>query len=202
MERYAAAIERVDCLDVPVRANPRTGVLYLPGVKSMTEVELVHHVHSLVDPLSVTQVRYPQSRSRCDHVTDGQWVEVKFVHLVGDNGRPNDFAPAKVLSPFVKDRSLLHDVHRLRSVPAPRAVIAVGFSYSIASCDHAMVLHPDHSDRVSAVRRAVVANGGVLSPLPLFEMVDSVLGVPGYVVPFSAWRHPCGGEGVVCGWRV
>ena len=229
VKRYAEGIAAVDSLDLPARVNQRTGLTYLPGVKSMSEVDLVlqidgwwgqHRPHDF-DPLGAhfVQVPYPgQSRNKCDQVitTDGkseapEWaIEVKYLQLVGDNGKRNDFAVAKALSPYLKDRSLYHDVLRLResSLARRKAVLAVCFTYSEQTCDLARRFHPEHGDRINEIEVTCRANGSRLSARPLADFADGILRVRQLVrgsfsaETFEAWTHPCGGTGVVFGWEV
>jgi hypothetical protein len=227
--RYAEGLAAVDQLPITPRRNRKTGEQYLPGIKTMLEPDLVSEIDkwwsasypSEFNPRSSHRVGvpYPElSKNKCDHVftSDGlepieEWaVEFKLLHLVGDNGKRNDFAPAKALSPFLKDRSLYHDVERLRtsSISRRRAVIAACFSYSPDTCKEAMRLHPDHADRINEILKTCKDNGGRLSVRPLAEFADGILRirqlVKGSYVSrrFDAWTHPCAGAGAVFGWEV
>jgi hypothetical protein len=83
-------------------------------------------------------------RAKCDLVlsTDSsidnpEWaIEVKHIALVGNNGKNNDFGVAKILSPYLKDRSLIHDILRLRDfgIGRHKAVVGYCFEYSFESC--------------------------------------------------------------------
>ncbi|MDU7428270.1 MAG: hypothetical protein E7K79_05780 [Actinomyces urogenitalis] len=45
-----------------------------------------------------------------DERGEPEWgIEIKRLQSLGDNGKVNDFLTAKVLSPYLRDRSLLHD---------------------------------------------------------------------------------------------
>lgn len=199
-ETFARLIERVDELDIAPHVNRRTGA-YLPGVKSLTEVTLVDALAPLLP--ARTQVPYPSSTALCDLVTTDTAIELKWLQLVGDNGKRNDFATAKALSPFPKDRSLVHDASRIRSFPSQRhAVVAVSFTYTGESCDRAAALHPQHHERIDNVAKVCRDNGGELSPLPLVRLIDAALDLPHSHAPFSAWRHPCGGDGSVFVWEL
>jgi hypothetical protein len=228
VERIAKGIQDIDYLDHESRFNQRTGVAYDPGVKSLTETLLVkalddwwgdRHSEDFVDSSHSIGVKYPNiPRAKCDFVftTSGsikppEWaVEVKKIELIGDNGKGNDYPVEKMLSPFLKDRSLLHDVRRLRGDPIARrqAVIGYSFSYDHESCEEALRKHPDHHAKIHEIRMVCRKNGGRLSVDPLIEFADAVLRVRNEVegqlvkVPFEAWRHPCGGNGVVFGWEV
>ena len=229
VSRYAEGLAAVDKLPIEPRTNKKTGEQYLPGIKTMLEPDLVLQIDTWwtstypneFNPKGSNEVGvlYPDStKNRCDHVftTDGltenaEWaIEFKLLHLIGDNGKRNDFAPAKALSPFLKDRSLYHDVERLRtsSLARRRAVIAACFSYSPESCTQAMTLHPQHSNRISEILKTCKDNGGRLSVRPLAEFADGILRVRQLVKGsytakrFEAWRHPCAGHGAVFGWEV
>jgi hypothetical protein len=229
VDRYAEGLAAVDKLPITPRTNRKTGEQYLPGIKTMLEPDLVLEIDkwwstTYPDDFSPAGshevgVLYPGSeKNRCDHVfsTDGsnkdsEWaIEFKLLHLVGDNGKRNDFAPAKALSPFLKDRSLYHDVERLRtsSIARRRAVIAACFSYSPETCTKAMTLHPEHALRIQEILKTCKDNGGRLSVRPLAEFADGILRVRqlvkgSYIAKrFDAWRHPCAGQGAVFGWEV
>jgi hypothetical protein len=228
VERTANGIQEIDHLDHEIRVNKRTKVAYDPGVKSLTETLLVEalnnwwgdrHSEDFVDSSHAVGVKYPNIKwAKCDFVftTSGtinppEWaVEVKKIELIGNNGKGNDYPVGKMLSPFLKDRSLLHDVRRLRGDPIARrqAVIGYSFSYDYDSCEMALRKHPDQQAKIQEIRKVCHNNGGRLSVVPLIEFADAVLRVRNEVegplvqVPFEAWRHPCGGNGVVFGWEV
>jgi hypothetical protein len=231
IDRYAQALAAVDVAGLPPGANPRTGEVYLPGLLALAEDRVVKavdawwastHPEDLTDPdVERLGIRYPSlqgHRTACDHVltTDGQleppeWaIEWKRAALVGNNGKGNDFTTGKFLSPFLKDRSLLHDALRLKMyAPARRlAIVGYGFAYSASTCDRATARHPDHAETIDNVRAGCVNNGGELSLQPLIDFADSILQVRGLVTGgrqqanFEAWTHPAGGEGVVFGWEV
>lgn len=233
--RVAEGLTHVDAADAGGRSSQRTGQAYLPGVKTMTEVQFVSafanwwveaHPNDLKssygDPFAL-EVKYPSiSRAKCDLVfcTDGstlqapEWaVEFKHISLAGDNGKNNDFNVPKMLSPYLKDRSLMHDLGRLREDPiaAKQAVIGYCFDYSFDTCDEALRRHPDKADVIKNLRsvcRSVDPKGGVYSVLPLVEFANEIYKNEGLVgdlhkAAFSnAWRHPAGGNGWVFGWEV
>lgn len=228
VDRYAGLLTKIDQGDFPNRANARTGEIYLPGVKSLDEASLVAYVKNawasdFADDFkpkgaNLINVKYPNiSRAKCDHVitTDGrddyEWaLEIKNIALVGNNGKRNDFAVGKVLSPFLKDRSLLHDVLRLRQDPIGRklAVIGITFNYTEESCKKSMELHPAYSDTIKNIDDVRKTNGGWLSVEPLTNFADGIMRVRNLVIGplctsrFEAWRHPAGGEGLVFAWEV
>lgn len=226
--RYAEAIATIDSTTDTGRANPRTGEIYLPGAKSLVESAMVEAIDgwwAFAHPGELPGSRqdrigipYPDlARTKCDHVIPGElgsnpeWaIEVKNISLVGNNGKKNDFAVSKVLSPFLKDRSLLHDVVRLRTYGLAKrhAVIGYSWKYDEASCNRAVELHPNHSTEIGNIREVCAANGGSLSVEPLLEFADGIMRVRGLitgamcVANFEAWQHPCGGSGLVFGWEV
>jgi len=227
--RYAEGLSAIDRDVTLERANQRTGEVYLPGLKTMLERDVVDqldqwwahtHPNDFVNSSAhATQISFPgQTRNSCDHVfttvgpTDPpEWaVEVKYLQLIGDNGKRNDYAVAKALSPFLKDRSLYHDILRLRRDPIARRLAVIGFSftYSEETCEEARQRHPEESRRISEIEAVCRSNEGHLSPRPLVEFADGIFGIKELVfgnylkANFEAWRHPCGGRGVVFGWEV
>ena len=228
VERYAEAISAVDEISEQNRANPRTGEIYLPGAKSMSESELVKAIdkwwgETHPDDFGTATVNrvgipYPEiSRTKCDQIIPSkesnsiEWaIEVKNITLIGNNGKKNDFAVSKMLSPFLKDRSLLHDVVRLRkySLAEKHAVIGYSFKYDSDTCKKAIDLHPERNAEIQNIKEVCIANGGLLSVEPLLEFADGIMRVRGLIAgplitkEFEAWRHPCGGKGLVFGWEV
>lgn len=167
----------------------------------------------------IAEVPYPNTdRAKCDVVVQSQsgnkWgIEIKRIQFVGDNGKNNDFALAKTLSPYGKDRSLIHDARRLSNdlVANRKAVVAYGFEYDFATCDEAEMLHPTHLDRVRNIRQVCRSNDtkfGEYSLDPLIEMIDPYLRSHVAIAEFQQqsfsglWAHPCGGRGRVFGWSL
>jgi hypothetical protein len=228
-ERYAEAIADADATVANVVVNARTGTPYLPGFKSLGEgaaLDVIDAVWERLHPgerqLHRTSVPYPGvARAKCDHVltTDGhhdtgaEWgIEVKRLQFVGDNGKGNDFALAKTLSPYLKDRGILHDAARLREYGFTRRVAVIGYSfdYDAASLEEAERRHNSQQARgvIAEVRNVVERNGGNLRTRPLIEFADAILVLRGFTTgpraqaEFEAWCHPAGGRGVVFGWEV
>jgi hypothetical protein len=228
VQRYAEGLHAIDSFNFPDRYNTN-GALMLPGVMSMTEQDLFDRLDRWwgntypndFSPLGAhnVQVSYPgQRRNKCDQIftTDGnvnppEWaIEAKYFRFIGDNGKANDFAVGKALSPFLKDRSLYHDVVRMRENPPARrcAVFAVGFSYDYDTCQKARLLHPGETSRIAEIESVCRKNGGSLLVKPLADIADGILRVRELVIGsyahslFEAWAHPCGGRGVVFGWEV
>lgn len=231
VERYAEAIEKVDADNMSAGANARTGVVYQAGFKSLNEEpaleamdaawEVLHPGERQVHRVSVQYPRLP-STAKCDHVitTDGnpleppdEWgIEVKRLQFVGDNGKRNDYATTKTLSPYLKDRGMLHDAARLRAYGFTRRIAVVGycFDYDSASVAEAAQRHTSAAARdvLAEIRKVLASNGGSLRTRPLIEFADAILVLRGMTTgpraqaEFEAWRHPAGGRGVVFGWEV
>lgn len=231
VSRYAEALAHVDSTNVRPGVNRRTKEPYLPGVQPLTEgvlVPLIDDAWEVLHPgerqAHRTEVRYPDKRvpgaTKLDHVftTDGQgggdeeWgIEIKRLQFVGDNGGNGDHEVAKVLSPYLKDRGVLHDVLRLREYGFTRrvAVVGYGFDYTESSLDEAKAIHTGvrEAETVRRIER-LVKRSGPLTHRPLVEFADAILGIRGWVkgvraeATFDAWRHPSGGNGVVFGWEV
>lgn len=211
----------------------KKGDPYLPGVPSMTEDAVTQEFaawwtssysvdFSPFDSLR-TQVGYPNlPRARCDLVftTDGladvpEWaLEVKRIQQVGDNGKGNDYGVAKMLSPYLKDRSLKHDVIRQRdhSFARRHGVLGYGFSYDLETCEEAARLHPDKPEHIKNVRDVLRKNdpsGLSLDTMEIVDAVNTIFVSEGLVVSDvvtvptgGLYRHPCGGKGVVFAWEV
>ena len=233
--RVAEGLPVIDAQDMGGRVSPRTGNPYLPGVKTMTEVVFVKefsnwwqstYPHELNAPYGAKvglEVAYPNiSRANCDiifstdqmPINDPEWaIEIKHISLAGDNGKNNDFNVPKMLSPYLKDRSLLHDINRLKADPIGRkqAVVGYCFDYSFDSCDEALQRHPDKPDFIENLRkvcRSVDKVDGIYSVIPLVEFANEIYAKDGLVgplfkVPFQGtWKHPIGGSGWIFGWEV
>jgi hypothetical protein len=229
VDRYAEAIEHVDGTIATSGVNTRTGIIYQLGFKSLNEEPAVdaidyawEQLHAGERQVHRMKVRYPDlpATAKADHVitTDGQssdgdeWgIEVKRLQFVGDNGKRNDYATAKVLSPYLKDRGMLHDAARLREYGFTRRIAIIGYSfdYDAASLEKASSLHTSpESQAVLSEIEAIIRNHGPLRTRPLMEFADAILGLRGFTkgpraqAEFEAWRHPAGGHGVVFGWEV
>lgn len=221
VERYAEVFEYID----PTAHNPN----YQPGMQALTETQLLSLVDGAWDSLypqerlcHATEVRYPtlQATTKLDHafstdslVLEGlEWgVEVKRLQFAGNNGGQNDHQVAKVLSPYLKDRGLLHDALRLQQHGFTRriAVVAYGFNYDDDSLAHAANLHTSPPAAATVARlRDLVRRNGPLHYRPLVEFADAIIRLRGWTkgpraeAEFQAWRHPAGGKGVVFGWEI
>jgi hypothetical protein len=233
LARFSEGLLFVDRNTTHVSKNARTGETYLPGVKTMSERKFVEELvawwrstyakdfnpNSAID----TEVPYPNiPRANCDLVlsSDGsalenpEWsIEVKHIALVGNNGKNNDFGVAKILSPYLKDRSLVHDIYRLRDsgIGKRQAVIGYCFSYDLDSCTEALARHPGHKEYIENILDVCNKNdpiGQQYSVVPMIEFAHDIFSERSLVsklelLAFSdAWRHPCGGKGHVFGWEV
>lgn len=227
--RYARAIEYVDEHTEIVNANARTGEIYQPGFKALDEAPAVEAIDDAWEILFPRErgyrdlgVPYPKvSRAALDHVfttdrrrrEEPEWgIEIKRLQLVGDNGKRNDYATTKVLSPYLKDRGMLHDAVRLREYGFTRRIAVVGycFDYDSDTLDHAADVHRGDARAVATLKniQSIVDSQGPLRIRPLVEFADAILSLRGYVVgpraqeSFQAWRHPAGGLGTVFGWEI
>lgn len=210
------------------------GKTFLPGVKTMKEPTLVSEVMEWWkenhgdDFESIETVKlgvdYPNlpSGNKCDFVftskgfsdKTNEWaVEVKHISFCGDNGIKNDHGVQKVLSPYRKDRALIHDMERLRSsgLSQRKAVIGYCFNYSFESCERARQKHPNEYSRIENLLNTCKENDpekGILNIDPLIKFANRVftsmtVAKELVTVEFKdAWRHPCGGDGTVFGWEV
>ena len=228
VERYAEAIEFVDSTTVSRKASARTGKLYLPGFKSLDEepaLDAIDDAWELLHPgerqTHLLKVPYPTPiRGAVDHVmtTDNpvaeaeEWsLEVKRLQFAGDNGKRNDHATEKVLSPYLKDRGMLHDALRLREYGFTRriAIVAYSFDYDEGTIKEAYKRHEtaEAHSAIHELEKNIMANGPLYTE-PLIEFADSILRLRGLTsgpraqTTFEAWKHPIGGRGVIFGWEI
>ena len=140
-------------------------------------------------------------------------VEVKHIALVGNNGKNNDFNVAKILSPYLKDRSLMHDIQRLKTDPfcSRQAVIGYCFDYSFETVAEARKIFENEQetlDNIFEVCKKVDAKSGRYSVLDLVDFADDIfvsrdLVKPAQTLSFGpTWRHPAGGYGWLFGWEI
>jgi hypothetical protein len=173
--------------------------------------------------------RYPDvMRARCDlvilkHDRAGEtirsdWaIEFKRIAFVGNNGKNNDFGLAKVISPYLKDRSLIHDVRRLRSssIAKKKAVIMYGFEYDKASIQESkdtcarIGVSEVYATNLAGVLKSVDPTNFRYSLKPIqdilnyqFQRDSLVKGEPRVSLFKGADRHPCGGKGRIVGWLI
>ena len=229
VDRIAEGLTVIDAQDEGGRSNRRTGEPYLKGLKTMSEHEVTTglvkwwpnaHPEDFGEQLeAVSEIPYPKSpRDRCDMfireiaTEKPVWaIEVKHIALVGDNGKNNDYGVTKMLSPYLKDRSLRHDMIRLRDsgFECSSASVVYSFSYSPQSTKEALSRYPMHADRIremERVRASAQDEKGEYSISPMVKLVTHMLKAEGLVTEtaeseFSgAWAHPCGGRGIVAAW--
>jgi hypothetical protein len=237
VNRIAEAVPQIDQLTTVQRASRRTGRAYLQGAKSLNEPQFVHEVahwwaHAYPTELphftaSHLEYEYPNStRNTCDlmicrpggNPEDFEWaLEFKYIALVGDNGKNNDYGLQKLLSPYLKDRSLIHDAHRLSTsgLANHSAVIMYGFDYGAAAIQRAeaacatLALDEDIPSNLRSVLRSVDPEHLEYRLDALVEIADASLRRLGLTTaPYAASRfsganrHPCGGEGLIVGWKI
>ena len=233
INRFSEGLVYVDAHTETITTNPRTKVDYLKGVKTMREVSTVKEI------LDWWKQKYPKDfndlgnvknsfpypntkKAACDIVfsSDGQtlknpeWaIEVKHISFLGDNGKNNDFNVQKMLSPYLKDRSLIHDIHRLKNDPIGRkqAVIGYCFNYDFLICDEAVNKHPTHSGRIKEMRKVCKKNNentGELNVKNIVDFANQIFTTNNLARNLvqedftGAWRHPCGGNGTIFAWEV
>ncbi len=231
VDRFSQGLLSVDEIHREARTNARTKEEYLPGVAAMTEPVLTRqlatwwrteHPEDFGETLElICEVAYPNvARAKCDLVIRESksqkpvWaVEVKRIQLVGNNGNTNDYGIAKMLSPYLKDRSLRHDLVRLSEsgFNCPSATLVYAFSYSPHSISEAKTRFPDLAGKtvsnIDRVRIQAQDEHGVYSLDPLIDIANLVLAKEDLVAEFvrkefsGAWSHPCGGNGIVAAWR-
>ena len=238
VRRVAEGMEAIDNADHEINASRRSGEVYGAGLPTRNETQFVQH---LADWWQAThpsdfaaeskrplrrEVRYPadpiEPRAKLDlelyepnsDFKQPNWaLEFKRLQLVGNNGKTNDHPVQKLLSPYLKDRSVRHDIDRLRRNPMGlrQGVIGYGFEYDKDSISIAKSKFPDQFETVKnleSVCKSVDKNTYEYSVLPLIELADEIysgLGLVRRVVKISftdLWRHPTGGNGWVFGWEI
>ena len=208
-------------------------IIYLPGLTTIYEPQCAKELMDWwvekypADFKSAEKVHvnfsYPQHRgNKCDIVFTSdelnsekpEWaIELKKIAFLGDNGKNNDYGPSKLISPFLKDRSVAHDVVKLKEADIARkkAVIGYGFNYSEASLKLALEKHPEYSVIIRTATKIVKSGGTLDNKLelaPLLEIADFIVSKLDYVKPLvtlpftGAWRHPLGGDGVIFAWEL
>ena len=232
VKRFAQGLLAVDETNRVTRTNARTNEEYLPGVAAMAEPVLTSHIaawwraahpEDLGEDLELAcEVPYPSvARAQCDLLLRDRvtlkpiWaIEVKRIQLVGNNGKTNDYGVAKMLSPYLKDRSLRHDLMRLNEsgFNCSAATIVYAFSYSPHSIREAKVRFPSHENDIISelddVRQKAQDEFGVYSLDPLIDLATLILKREGLTGDFvrqdfsGAWSHPCGGNGIVAAWST
>ena len=143
-----------------------------------------------------------------------EWaIELKKIVFVGDNGKNNDYGPSKFISPFLKDRSLAHDVTKLKeaNISRKKAVIGYGFNYDLPTLSQASQRFPQYSDRINNAIDVCKSAGMPNKDLNmdyLLDIADFIIqkqNVTGELMKREfkdAWKHPLGGNGIVFGWEI
>lgn len=160
VKRIADLIPLIDNSTNIQNHNRRNKRPYLKGVATLFEpqftkelircwneyyVEDLSHIHD--------EHPYPGSKETCDFVLTSkgfdvkfgefEWaIEIKYLRLVGNNGNNNDYVLQKSISPFLKDRSLVHDIEKLKNATfgKRKAVIFYGFDYNEKSVENAKII--------------------------------------------------------------
>ncbi len=160
VERIAELIPVIDSTTTIQNHNRRNKRPYVKGVATLFEPQFTRELVRCWQseyPSDLQHIQdeysYPDGRETCDivlsdanHSTsseDFEWaIELKYLRLVGNNGNNNDYVMQKAISPFLKDRSLVHDIEKLKkaSFATRRAVIFYGFDYDGNSGSHAEAL--------------------------------------------------------------
>jgi hypothetical protein len=157
--KIAELIPVVDSTTQIQNINRRTKRPYVKGVKTLPEPKFVKELIKQWKKAGrggtnlsyiTDEFPYPDSNTTCDIVLTGpgldlmlgswEWaIEIKYLSLVGNNGSNNDYVMQKAISPYLKDRSLVHDIEKLKgaSFAKRKAVIFYGFEFNSDSEAHA-----------------------------------------------------------------
>jgi len=204
---------------------------YLPGIATMPEhvsvpeivrdMEMRNNGAVVVKGCEVQFLRLPHGAKqypKCDALltvtnpdTEEWAIEFKRIQFLGDNGKNNDYGFQKLFSPYLKDRSLLHDCASLAEsgLGHRRFVVGWSFRHSLPLLHEALLRHPEHAERIQAAKKVcALETNSRLDPEVGVEMVNTFLHQQGLVQDFAsarfsgAWRHPIGGDGLVFGWEL
>lgn len=231
--RLATAIPAIDARTARIESNSRTGAIYGRGVPTLSEPHLCEEFRqwwlaSHPDDFSpagacLDEQSYATIRGNCDLILSSsglkwprqpEWaIELKRIQLVGDNGKNNDYGLAKVLSPYLKDRSMLHDAERLSTswLSSRVAIVAYGFEYDSTTLKAASGHHPTAQEQIENLSTVCRRNNpATLSygVTPMLEIADAYFRHRDLVIDraeaafMDAWRHPCGGRGRVVAWEI
>ena len=161
MSRIASLIPIIDRSTEEQNYNQRNKRPYVKGVATLREPQFTKEIvrcwpSEYKEELSSIndEISYPnEGKETCDLVvTDAneeipfgqfEWaIEMKYLRLVGNNGNNNDYVMQKAISPFLKDRSLIHDVEKLKTATFAKrkAIIFYGFDYDESSVNHAEIM--------------------------------------------------------------
>ena len=231
IERMAECLEYIDAHPPAAGSNSRTGGIYQPGLQPIWETavtrlldEAWEALHPGERPYHDYEISYPHpvTRAKLDlafctedaddcNEAEPEWgIELKRLQFVGDNGKKNDHQVAKVLSPYLKDRGMLHDAIRLKEYGWSKriAIIGYGFNYDNNSLLLTSVRHTEPRAIQTLNRMREHIRQEPLHLRPLVEIADAILGLRGLSkggrveTEFEAWAHPAGGRGIVFGWEV
>jgi hypothetical protein len=237
LDRVSSGLVGVDSTTTQINKSTK-GHVYLPGLPTLYEPQCAeelmswwvkNHSNDFQNTSHIeTSHPYPNNKkNKCDIVfsTDGIWpnqsnqslpewaIEFKKIVFVGDNGKNNDYGPSKFISPFLKDRSLAHDVIKLKqaNIARKKAVIGYGFNYDLPTLNLALQKFPQHSDRIKNAIKVCKLAGMPNNKLDL----DYLLQIADFIIQkqnvtahlktrnfTNAWKHPLGGNGVVFGWEI
>ena len=161
VEKIADLIPIIDRTTSIQNSNRRNKRPYVKGVATLFEPQFTKEIvrswsTEFKDELSFIndEISYPEnSRETCDLVVSSikeeiplgqfEWaIEIKYLRLVGNNGNNNDYVMQKAISPFLKDRSLIHDIEKLKNAKfgKRKAIIFYGFDYDDGSENHAEII--------------------------------------------------------------
>lgn len=160
VQRIADLIPIIDSSTNIQNRNRRNKRPYVKGVATLFEPQFTKELVrtwpiEFDNDLSIIKDEFPYENSSetCDLVlTDSteenllgqfEWaIELKYLRLVGNNGNNNDYVMQKAISPFLKDRSLVHDIEKLKKATfaKKKAVIFYGFDYDETSVLHAEMM--------------------------------------------------------------
>ena len=228
--RIASLIPLIDDTTEIQNHNRRNKRPYLKGVATLFEPQFTKELvrcwkEYYPDELGHIHDEHPYygSKETCDVVLTSngfntklgsfEWaVEIKYLRLVGNNGNNNDYVLQKSISPFLKDRSLVHDIEKLKNATFSKrkAVIFYGFDYNENSVANAELISkkiteslgkstryvdlPEniddffHSDiapiakNLGRVIRSVNKHGNEYSLGPVTDVIDSYITKIGQIV--------------------
>ena len=160
VERIALLVPKIDSKSDIQNRNRRNKRPYVKGVATLFEPQFTKEVVKywpLEYPEELSHISdeqpYPDGRETCDLVLTNleknipfgqfEWaIEIKYLRLVGNNGNNNDYVMQKAISPFLKDRSLVHDIEKLKKATfgKRKAIIFYGFDYDETSVEHAEMI--------------------------------------------------------------
>jgi hypothetical protein len=242
VDRFAQGIPIVDATTVTENLHRRSKQPFLRSAFSLRENQLVNEVTAwwgseFSEELpnfsgANLEFAYPgQPGNFCDLVIGSvpefqrknepfEWaIEVKRIQLVGDNGKNNDYGITKLISPYRKDRSVIHDADRLSTFVGARrlAVIVYGFDFSagaefrsLQACKRLRV-SSNYSEHLATVLKFESPKSPCYRLDAAIDIAEIALRQRGLVNGsrrtrrFSFWettRHPCGAEGVVVAWEI